>query len=377
MTTRRIRRPRVETIDYLRGLLALGVMFYHYYGWSGFVGPEILGDTLRKVGIYAVSSFYVISGISFGYVYGTLKPDLPSMASFWTKRYFRLVPLYAAVLTATLVFEYLSDGTFPSIFRILANLTLTYGVFKPDAYLVIGGWSIGNEFAFYLAFPALIYFLRRGKGAVALTTAGAAGLLALYAFAILRSDEPLTSQWDEYISPLNQAPFFIAGLLLAPTLPYLKQIRTAVLGTILVALLAAFVALPIGADQATVVHGWPRLAYTFLAIGICAVVYGMPPSRWDGLNRVLSLLGLGSYSVYLAHGLVYALSMTAIAAFDLSVHTVTLAIPATLLLAYLLYRYLEAPMITAGKKVARAVKLRLDARSTPVPDPTHREDRTW
>ncbi len=58
---------RVESLDYLRGLLAVSVMIYHYVAWSG---VELGADTvLGRLGIYSVSTFYILSGLSLGLVY--------------------------------------------------------------------------------------------------------------------------------------------------------------------------------------------------------------------------------------------------------------------------------------------------------------------
>ena len=62
--------PRIEALDYLRGLLAVGVLAYHYHHWSvgnaSHTGPTTgqgLGwaeDLLMKLGLYGVASFYVL-----------------------------------------------------------------------------------------------------------------------------------------------------------------------------------------------------------------------------------------------------------------------------------------------------------------------------
>jgi exopolysaccharide production protein ExoZ len=58
---------RLESLDYLRGLMAVSVMAFHYVSWS-FVKPGA-DSLLGKLGIYAVSIFYILSGVSLSFVY--------------------------------------------------------------------------------------------------------------------------------------------------------------------------------------------------------------------------------------------------------------------------------------------------------------------
>jgi peptidoglycan/LPS O-acetylase OafA/YrhL len=49
---------RIEGLDWLRGLMAIGIMSYHYFSWK--FGAIELENPLGRLGIYGVSIFYVL-----------------------------------------------------------------------------------------------------------------------------------------------------------------------------------------------------------------------------------------------------------------------------------------------------------------------------
>jgi len=94
--------PRLNGIDGLRGILACSVMLYHYTVWAGIdVGPRFSG-LLSAVAFYAVEAFFVISGISLAFVYERTDFSRPrTVGTFFVRRFFRIAPLFYAVLAAT------------------------------------------------------------------------------------------------------------------------------------------------------------------------------------------------------------------------------------------------------------------------------------
>ena len=360
-------RHRIETVDYLRGLFALSILAYHYYTWGGlYAGP--LGDSvLTRLGIYGVSAFYVISGISFGYVYRDLRIGAGDFASFYVKRLFRLAPLYSLAVAGMLGFALLSRmrggvEALPSPTTVLLNLTLAFGVLAPGAYLPVGGWSIGNEVAFYLAFPLAVAALRGGPVRFALVLAASVGAALYFAFGVLTPARPLTAQWDAYINPLNQGFLFVAGVgvsagigrvALSPRISY----------AMLALFAAAFALLPSGRDQSSIVAGLPRLLFSAICIGICTVgaVGRLPLPRL--LDRALSVLGAMSYSVYLLHPLVYRGASAVLTRLGAAQLVVACAVALTLAAAWLVYRMIEAPMIRVGKRVAVRCRAAVERRT--------------
>ncbi|HEX6179628.1 MAG TPA: hypothetical protein VFZ47_00205, partial [Chitinophagaceae bacterium] len=53
---------RLHSLDYLRGLAAFGIMAYHFMMWT--MGEMDSSRKMGRVGIYGVSIFYVLSGLT-------------------------------------------------------------------------------------------------------------------------------------------------------------------------------------------------------------------------------------------------------------------------------------------------------------------------
>jgi len=356
-TEHRVTRTRIDTVDYLRGLFALSILLYHYYTWGEFGGGDAVHDVMGKFGIYGVSAFYVISGISFGYVYRELRAERGALTAFYTKRLFRIAPLYWIAMAGVLAVPVLNrligePAAFPSLGAVALNLTLAFAYVDPAGSLLTGGWSIGNELCFYLAFPFVIVGRRGGGWTFAAILGSSVAVGLWFAVAVLSPDRPLSEQWEAYVHPLNQVYLFVVGVGVSGWIGRaVLPARTS--WTALVVLGALFLLLP-GGEGSVLVTGWRRVAFSVVCVGICAVgaVGTLPLPR--PVHRALSRLGEMSYSVYLLHPIVW--TFTLLALWRVGVRslalTAALALPATLLGAWLVYRWLETPMIRVGKDVA-------------------------
>src|SRR5689334_7988737 len=229
---------RIHAIDYLRGLFATSILVYHFSTWAGYNGPGV--SVLHKLGIYAVCAFYVISGISFGYIYRRLELRWADVYRFTIKRFFRLWPLYTLACVATLLFE---RHNLPSPLWIILNLTLTFGFINPVAYLPDGGWSIGNEMVFYLLFPVAIYAMRRQRWAFMLFLLASVGVACWFAFVRLDPTRSLGSQWPQYVRPENHLFLFLSGVLVAGGIGAIS-LRPILSYVVLLSSVGLFVALP-------------------------------------------------------------------------------------------------------------------------------------
>ena len=147
---------RIASLDYLRGLMALGIMCYHYLVWSyGVYGSETI---LGKIGIYGVSVFYVLSGLTLYLVYQD-KLTLKTIKSFSVKRLARIYPLLWFCILLNIL---LLAKSYPYE-KILLNITGLFGFFAVDQYIPTGAWSIGNELVFYALFPIIVIASRKFK----------------------------------------------------------------------------------------------------------------------------------------------------------------------------------------------------------------------
>jgi peptidoglycan/LPS O-acetylase OafA/YrhL len=157
---------RVLGWDLLRGLCAIAVAVYHLMYWQGL-------PALHTFGTYAVYMFFVLSGASLAYTYAGRLHSVRDVVAFLATRWLRLAPLYVAVCLAFLVFLFFRTGAWTDSLgeRLLMNVSFAFGFRDPVIWaLGIGGWSLGIEFAYYLAFPLVLMLLPRWAfGALAAT----------------------------------------------------------------------------------------------------------------------------------------------------------------------------------------------------------------
>ncbi|HLA57231.1 MAG TPA: acyltransferase, partial [Puia sp.] len=200
---------RLHNLDYLRGLAAFGIMIYHYLSWTlGYFSADTL---MGRLGIYGVSIFYVLSGLTLYYVYyDKMKPSRTDVIAFFKKRIFRIFPLLWLVTLAAI----LISAKMPDPYNLFLNLTGLFGFVKWDTYFSAGIWSIGNELVFYVFFPFFVLFAKSLKPLLILLSVVLLGLYIYFAFFRLNPDGNLHDQWRNYVNPLNQVFLFLGGFLI-------------------------------------------------------------------------------------------------------------------------------------------------------------------
>lgn len=162
------RDQRLGFIDALRGLAILLVILVHIKG----IMPDVssLSNAVLSFGRMGVQLFFLASAYTLCFSWLGKKGNglHNEVQSFFVRTYFRIAPLYyvgIAVYCAAVVI--ISTRTAPfvwpeqySIRSILANVFLLHGFYPAGNNNVVpGGWSIGTEVAFYLAFPWLFEWI--------------------------------------------------------------------------------------------------------------------------------------------------------------------------------------------------------------------------
>jgi peptidoglycan/LPS O-acetylase OafA/YrhL len=148
---------RVDGWDLLRGLSALAVTAYHLMTWTGLAHVHVWGS-------YGVYLFFVLSGASLAYTYAErFANGAFAMLAFLKVRYLRIAPLYLALMVVVLPWKLYKDGATPGLLATyLANAFFVFGLSNPLAHsALVGGWSLGIEAIFYLAFPVVMWSLQR------------------------------------------------------------------------------------------------------------------------------------------------------------------------------------------------------------------------
>ena len=361
---------RVECLDGLRGVAALWVLIGHMMILTGFRLPLVSKPDL------GVDLFILLSGFLMMFQYrlrsGREDWNAPgTWAAFWTRRFFRLAPLFYVTLAAALIAgpmiyadrvaidSFLGQSLQPperytdaSFTNIALHLSFLFGFLPDYAFRTpLPDWSLGLEMQFYLLFPFLVLLGRRlGWVRSALVAAGGGVVVALAA-AAAGLDYPMPS-----LLPLK-LQLFLAGMLIAAD-PGEGRARLWIrLGAAM--LLAA---IPIGGEQ-DLLHLAVR---ELLVFAFFALVHLRSLGPIGGISRLLGSrpfywLGELSYGTYLIHLLILQpVAAAAIGEFGLGLGaagrfalTGAIVVPATYALAFLTYRLVELPGQRLGKAVIR------------------------
>ena len=366
-------KKRYEGLDQLRGILAFSVMIYHYSEWTDWQLPWPVARPLALLGLYAVSTFYTLSGCALYIVYRDRNLGKEFISEFWIKRIFRIVPLFWLVsILALLAFQ--SGGGergFPDPWKVFLNFSLLFSWLDPSAYFATGAWSIGNEWAFYTLFPIILLCIRSRAG-IAILVGLTFGVTTWFSFWILSANLSVEDQWNNYIHPLNQLILFVSGVMLGPW----------VVGCKVRASLPVFVYLAIGvfltvsyfASVPACISG----ALRFLLVGICVSLcagFAVTRMKRGRITSGLTFLGAISYTVYLMHPLVYDFvskvcgKLQSMVGAEIigdpmrSAAIFTGSIVSTVYVSWLIYRRMEIPLIGLGRSVTRRVAYQFNSSS--------------
>lgn len=342
-------KSRLHGLDYLRGLVAFGIMIYHYSSWT--FGELNASSFLGRVGIYGVTIFYILSGMTLSYIYrSNLKLTKFDLTNFYKKRVFRIFPL---LWLATFVSIVLSKHT-PNIADVFLNVSGLFGLFKWDVYFATGAWSIGNELVFYLIFPLLILPVGKGQTTFILLSFAIIASYFYFTFYGLQPGYSLANQWHIYTNPLNQVLYFLGGVLIDRFTKFNHTYY--ILNFILLVIgLTIFLLLPIRGNAVELVSGPNRLFFSASCLLICYSFYrvGYAPIFID---KPLSMLGKSSYSLYLLHPIVFAVVRACSALLDKTGNEIPIilifliSVLISLPISYLSYEYFEMFFMNFNKK---------------------------
>jgi exopolysaccharide production protein ExoZ len=321
---------RLIGLQYLRGLAALGVVAYHAADRSGTHFP------LGKAG---VDLFFVLSG----FLMRAITDERSRPGPFLSDRVKRIVPSYWIVTSVMLGGALL--GLFPAVrltvWHVAASYLMLPAISPSNGQvwpLLVPGWTLEYELAFYLLFAAVLLLPRQLQ--LGTLSAILLGLAITHAW-IPGRQTMLHFYTDAHILE------FLAGLWLAAGWQrgWLGEARAAyLLAGLAVVLLVAIPAI------------WPAapdvVAYGPSAWLIVAAMLARESEDRDVPNIPLArLLGDASYSIYLWHTL--AISVTLKLADRLHIPA-AMAVPlhfaAGTIIGLLGYRLLERPIMLFFKR---------------------------
>ena len=337
-------KGRVYGVDALRGLLACGVMLYHFLSWSNATLYYTYKVFFEALSIYIVETFFIISGFSLFYVYHN-KGGISTyrdLKVFFLRRFYRIAPLFYTLLTAVVLIKLASPWLGITINRPLdayllgVNFTFLYGITNPADSLVVAGWSIGVEMTMYLLFPLMLLYVKDKMTSIKLLVLM---LLAeaLYQSVFLDQTIEFYKQWKEHTYFINHLSFFSSGFLVYFIFKDLKI--PSVLPLLLIPLLLILFGFST-IEEYTI--GIGRYLWLVLCTGVVILF-----SLIDVKNKLLIHLGDLIYSIYLCHFFVYQIISRI---FESTIYIVLVSVVGTYILASILYKYIEIPMIRYGRR---------------------------
>lgn len=319
---------RLQALDALRGIAALGVVLFHYlpyydelYGHS-FTPPDLL-----EFGRYGVHLFFMLSGFV---IFMTLERT-EKACWFGMARAFRLLPaLWVGILLTFLTVHSLGpDDRTVTLSTALINFSLLQSYFD---YAHVDGvyWSLVIEGTFYLWMAILFYTLKSWQS---LRTALFSWVIISYLAVInMENLSPALLFITHELLFAFYAPLFISGMLLY---------RWYKLGS-LTASEVIFLALSM--SHALIAYPAP---FSIFVLG-CYAVFVLAISGYLNfiVNRATLWLGSLSYSLYLVHqnigyGIIehsYTMGLPGITG-------VAIAVGVSFVLAILIHYHVEKPAL--------------------------------
>ncbi len=334
---------RFSSLDYLRGAMALAVLAFHYDKWL--TGTWDANTLQGRLGIYAVSIFFILSGLTLTLVYETrLNSTFQSWTAFFRKRFFRIFPLLWMATAATL----LLDDAPRKPLTILLNFSGLFGIVNPARDIATGAWSIGCELVFYTAFPTLLLLAKRSKMAFMIVFAALFSVGIWIAFAwYYPTDTQQSVWWPAYVQAANHAFFFVGGMVLAVFRHKLSLISPNFWYILFAAAILGFAYLPIGSEAFYLVSGWNRVVLSTLSLLLVAAFFFSKIEFKGWWHRSFVWLGAISYSLYLLHPLVYRTVQFGWKKLGISDGYWSTFLPAlmvSLVLSHLSYFFIEKPI---------------------------------
>jgi peptidoglycan/LPS O-acetylase OafA/YrhL len=343
---------RLRELDALRGLAALAVSFQHVLLLTGSAGAILALVAFTPLnalfdGTRAVLFFFVLSGfvLAVPFFRGGISPT-----GFVAKRAARIYPAYWFALVVSIAVYAINANPHLTLYSV-ANYASLLTDYTAQTYNVVF-WSLVQEMRLSILFPLLILPVIKLPWRWVL--AGSLSLVAAGFFGEEFRGGPVIGLF----STVFYAFFFVLGALAAKHIDQLVAIarlmssnRAALwLGVAVI----VYGAMPISGIAVPLEKALVGVA----CVGIMALALG-----WSGLSRLLlfpalQFVGRISYSYYLLHIPVSKL-VPYLLHDQMPVLAAVLIIAASLLLAWIAYRWIELPSIRLGHRLYEQISARI------------------
>ncbi|QNC66032.1 acyltransferase (plasmid) [Shigella boydii] len=280
-------------INGLRFIAVLSVVFFHFqvpFFSGGYAGVDI---------------FFVISGYLMHSILSKDKPSIKNTLNFYKKR---LIRIYPALVVCFSLFSIFYIFTMPSslikmmMWQLISALTFTSNLYftkelssyfsgTSESYLFLHSWSLSVEFQYYIAFPLILYLVRKSK----LRECNGILILAIMSFLMCL----IVVNMKQKVAFFN-LPFRAWELLLgayASSVNFNVKFKNKKLIEVLcIGGLLSYMFF--GGDSSK----WPDIK-TIIPTLLTFILLVIHVENDDVLmkNRIFQMIGLSSYSIYLYH----------------------------------------------------------------------------
>jgi len=384
-------KGRIPELDGLRGVAIGMVLLYHYF-FAPIEAP--LGSFLSyfqvvgRLGWSGVDLFFVLSGFLIGGILLDARQSTNYFRVFYTRRFFRIIPIYYAFLLLVLALGALGTFGLTSNFSWMFAMCLPWlpqFLFLQNFWMALLNnfgahgpgvtWSLAVEEQFYLTLPPLVRFVSlRNLGfalaagilfapisRIALHVFAPSHLVSFYVLMPCRADALLLgvvgavllrdNVWKERLARHRRVfPYLLVPLGLG------------------VAVLGFRFSESYGAVMLSVGYTWFALFY--LSVIFCALLY--PESWFGGCMRWGWLRWLGSiaYGVYLFHDFIRYTLLSVVFSGDPghwspSQSLISLVSSVvTLLICWLSWTFFEKPLVQVGHRAHYEIREKETANAT-------------
>jgi peptidoglycan/LPS O-acetylase OafA/YrhL len=358
---------RIESVDALRGIAALYVLFYHlaliptpHLSVPHWAGKYVL------TGGTGVTLFFVVSAFCLCLSMRTHQDETSPVVRFYLRRIFRVVPLFYVWLVMSWIRDWLAYGVYHPWWEVLLNASFSFN-FVPgkNEGFVWAGWTLGVEMVFYLLFPLIFRYAGTLLKSLLFFVASLGVALA---FTGLSASLPIPDAARESFLRTNllvQMPVFALGIV--AYFVYERFIRgknRSQAWAFLLSGTAIFVYDRLISGKMPPTLGYilsgnhgQGLIYSVLLTGLTVAPIGLL------VNPVSRFYGKISYSVYLNHP-TFVFLLTPVYRVIYSIHMrptfqyglcLLLTLTLVTFVAYGTYRVIESPGIRLGSRLVKRI----------------------
>jgi len=359
-------KNRYQTIDGLRGIAAICVMFvhsllsYHFLYFKTWWDQDTVnqtfdksissdfGATIYSLGGFGVCIFFMITGFLF---YDKLirSEGHINIKNFFIKRFFRISPLYYFVILSVFITVLITGlAEFSSLKKTIKSFLSwlcfyfvdikTISSIAPGSIPLAGViWTLKVEWIFYFCVPFLSLFNRKKIVSIAFVLLGLATVIILYKLKII-------------VLTITIMPFFLGMLASLIANNYIKINKKILVNHITSFIILLITIYSIFLHKKQFVYCL-LLGLVFIAISNGNSIFGILKTK------ILISLGSISYSIYLIHGLVLFLINLVFLRNGSYLLNTLITIFLTLFVSIFTFYFIERTGVTFGAKITKLKKV--------------------